>query len=571
MLLALAGGLLVAAPATPVMAASPQTLYVDGKHGNDANSGLSWAAALKTISRASRLVPRGTGGAGWHIVVRGYTDYVYRERPVPGGWDRNGVSGSPIVFEAEGWSAGATNYVKPIVSGGTRLPAAGKSWSRAAASGVWYTPSASKPRNFVGAGSAYDTAIFQNTTTWLWQRPSLSDLNRTPKAGGYWYEAAAKRLFIAPKGGGDPNGMSMELPSQNGFYFSGDHGGSWVQVRGFEIRHASSGVAFVAGVDHSMAVDNVANANDHIGFYVAGRNLSSGFDPATGNAFLRNSGAYNTVQAFKVEAGTQDTVICDNTAARNALQGIKVAGAVSSGDHRVTRDIEICRNRVHHQTFARPDHAYENTTGITIANGARNVNVHHNDVWANNIGIHVTQQGGYGSPIVGLKITRNRVWGNVRFGLDTRDGSPNPADGTGSMTSSFNLYWGNGLGILVDRGSTNKAFVHDTIFDNDTVGMKVGCGCSTAAAEAIIKSSLITHNGGWGIQVLGRGRASVSYTGVSRNGAGAISGKATKTAVNTKAPGYLSADPSDPAFLMIGAGSYQYTAGPNGSPIGARY
>jgi hypothetical protein len=365
--------------------------------------------------------------------------------------------------------------------------------------------------------------------------------------------------------------MSIEVPTNNGFYFSGDFGGSWVEVRGFQIQHAAMAVAFVAGVDHSKALDNVAQANDHIGFHTDGRNLSSGYDPAVGNQFLRNTGSYNTVQAFKIGAGTQDSVVCDNTAARNALQGIKVQGAVTSGDHRVTRDIVVCRNLVHHQTFARPDRAYENTTGITIANGARNVNIHHNDVWANNIGIHVTQQGGYGAPIVGLRVSRNRIWSNQRFGLDTRDGQPDPGDGIGSMTSSYNLYWGNDVGAFVGHGSQNKAFVHDTFQGNRTAGLKVGCGCSTSAAEAIVKQSLLTGNGTYGIQVLGRGRASVSYTGLAGNRSGAISGSATKTAINTRGAGYLSMDPGHVDYLRIGPTSFQYTAGPNGSPIGARY
>lgn len=549
-----------------VAAAAPQTLYVDGKHGNDGNSGASWQAAFKTIYEAARRVPRGTTGAGWRVVVRGYSDYLYRGRPMPGGWNRSGVAGSPIVFEAEGWSPGANDYVRPIVSGGLKAPSAGKSWARASAGGVWYTPWSIKPNNFVGASSAYDTAIFQNGTTWLWQRPSLGDLGRTPKAGGFWYDAAAKRLYVAPKGGGNPNGMSVEVPHHSGFFFSGDHGGSWVEVRGFEIRHANMGIAFVNGVDHSMAVDNVAVANNHLGFHSAGRNLSSGFDPAVGNVFLRNSGAYNTVQAFKIDAGSQDTVVCDNTAARNALQGIKVQGPLSSRDHRVTRDIEVCRNLIHHQTFWRPDAISANATGLTVSNGARTVNVHHNDVWANSNGIHVTQQGTYGLPMPGLRISRNRIWANTRFGADFRDGSPSPSGGSGSMTSRYNLWWGNGVGILVDAYSTNKTFSHDTIFDNHTMGMIVGPG-----GEAIIKSSLITHNGRWGLQVQPRGRVSISHTGLPSNASGAISGTASRKAINTSPAGYMTLDSSHASFLRIKAGSYQYTAGPSGTPIGARY
>ena len=48
-----------------VAAAVTHTLYVDGKHGSDANAGDSWQEALKTINAAARKVPRGpTGPAG---------------------------------------------------------------------------------------------------------------------------------------------------------------------------------------------------------------------------------------------------------------------------------------------------------------------------------------------------------------------------------------------------------------------------------------------------------------------------------------------------------------------------
>jgi len=114
-----------AMPAAPAAAASGTTLYVDGKHGDDSASGLSWGAAFRTINRAARKIPRGQAAAGWKVVVRGYTDFVYRERPVPGGYDRSGTASSPVVFMAEGWAAGETSYTKPIVSGGMAAPRPG--------------------------------------------------------------------------------------------------------------------------------------------------------------------------------------------------------------------------------------------------------------------------------------------------------------------------------------------------------------------------------------------------------------------------------------------------------------
>ena len=107
-------------------AAAGVTLYVDGKHGSDSNGGRSWGDAYKTINYAARRVPNGVAAAGWTVVVRGYTDYIYRERPVPGNYDRAGTAGAPVVFMADGWSPAGTDYVKPIVSGAQVAPHVGQ-------------------------------------------------------------------------------------------------------------------------------------------------------------------------------------------------------------------------------------------------------------------------------------------------------------------------------------------------------------------------------------------------------------------------------------------------------------
>src|SRR5262245_44536333 len=98
-LAALFAAALTAMPHPQSAAAAGITLYVDGKHGDDGNSGLSWGNAFRTINRAARKIPRGQG-AGWTVIVRGYADYIYRERPVPGGYARWGSDSSPLVFQA---------------------------------------------------------------------------------------------------------------------------------------------------------------------------------------------------------------------------------------------------------------------------------------------------------------------------------------------------------------------------------------------------------------------------------------------------------------------------------------
>ena len=63
----------------------------------------------------------------------------------------------------------------------------------------------------------------------------------------------------------------------------------------------------------------------------------------------------------------------------------------------------------------------------------------------------------------------------------------------------------------------------------------------------------------------------MSYVGLSANTLGSTKGSPSKTAVNTKAAGYLSTTEGASNYLKIAPSSYQYTAGPSASPVGARY
>lgn len=559
--------------APPVAAVVAHTFYVDGKNGNDSHDGSSWTDAVRSINVAARKVPRGAGkGAGYTIVVRGYDDYIYRERPVPGGYDRGGASGAPLVFEASGWADGADDYVKPIVSGGTLAPSSGNHWTATSTAGVYWTPWSGAPRGFDAHGGAWTAAVFQDVSVSLWQRPSLSQLRSHPGGGGYWYDAGAKRLYASAAKGADLRMVQVDVPTQNGFFFDGKNGASYLEVRGFRLRHFAMAVAFVGGTDHSAALDNEVIANSHLGLHSSGRITSGGYDPATGNRFLRNVGKYNTVQAIKVDAGSKDTVVCGNQVSSNGMQGIKVQGATDGiSDPRRTSGTLVCDNLIWSNRFVRPDHRYENATGVTISDGARNTTVRDNQIWRNGIGIHVTQRTSRGLAISGTRIRGNLVWSNTRFGIDFHDGNFSSAAGSGSAVSTHNLYWDNGVGILVAQGSTNKRFVLDTIYGNRTDGIKVGCGCSTRRASVSIERSLITNNAGFGLRLLPGHRATLSYVGLSTNADGNISGSPGKSHVNTRGAGYRSQVAGTDDFLRIRPASYQYTAGPSGTPIGARY
>ena len=170
----------------------------------------------------------------------------------------------------------------------------------------------------------------------------------------------------------------------------------------------------------------------------------------------------------------------------------------------------------------------------------------------------------------GIALKRNQIYDNIRFGINFYDGAYGTSSGAGTMRSDYDVLWGNGIGIQVSRASSNKTIAHATIHHNDADGIRVGEAGQTGS-KATVSTSLITSNGGWGLWLVTGSRTTLSYSGFSGNKLGSIKGSPTKTAVNTKSAGYISTSTSSSSYLKIATTSYQYTAGPSRTPVGARY
>lgn len=563
-------------PTASAAAAGPSVLYVDGKLGDDANSGTSLAEAFRTIDRAVRTIPKGSA-PGWRVIVRGYADHIYRERPTHQGFKSWGSASEPIVFEAFGYAAKSSSYQKPIISGSDLAPLPGKSWEPTSANGVWRTAWPSPPAMFGAAGATGESqsVIFQDGTTWLWGVPSLDDLRDRAKAGtgGFWYDGGAKKLYVSAIGPRDPDEHTIDVVMRNAFYFKGQYGVRNIVVRGFQVQHADSGIAFVNGADHGTIVDNVLIANLHMGIHVSGSIGDGDDDPATDFVIARNVGKFNSVQAIKISKHAQDVEIHHNRVKLNALQGIKVQGSPPGSDAALgaTRDILIRDNEISDQVFRTPHRRNDNATGITIANGATRVTVEDNRIWNNGIGIHVVQEGGAARPIDGVVIRDNLIFENRRFGLNLFDGKF--GTGGGALVAHHNLYWDNRIGVVVDYGSRNKTLHHETIYASRDRGVVVN-GRGTSARLTLSKS-LVSHTVGAGIYVARGGILELRYVGHDRNGEDGIvrygSVKVSSVGLNRQPPGYLSRSASHQDFLRIAPTSFQYTAGPDNTPIGARY
>jgi hypothetical protein len=306
-----------------------------------------------------------------------------------------------------------------------------------------------------------------------------------------------------------------------------------------------------------------------MGIQTVGNQTASGPDPSVGNTVWRNSGSYNTVQAIKADEGTQNSSFCYNSLSKNALQAIKVQGPpVGSTYKGTTTTNTVCHNSLFSQTYNPTGSVYNNDSGLSVANGALNTTVTSNDAWGNDVGIFITQEAGARPAISGVTLSYNQMWSNRRFGLYFFDGYY--GNGSGKLTSSHDVMWANGEGVMVDRGSTNKTLDHDTIYANTGDGIHVG-GYQVAVASVTLSSTIVTGNGGYGIWIVTGNRATLSYDGFYANALGAIYGTGSFTGVNYKPPTFLCTTFPDTTFLKIGTSSYQYVAGPSGSPIGARY
>lgn len=579
--LAMSVALLAAAVLTPGAQAADTTLYVDGKSGDDRAAGTSPGTALKTIAEAASRVPAGSAAAGWTISVQGYKDHIYRERPVPTDWGRRGTASARVTFQATGYEVGsAGGYVRPIVSGAERAPRTGQDWERAGATGVWKTPWPDKPFAFGKYTGNIRTAIFQDVETWLWEQPSLAALEdrAATKAGGYFW--ANGWLYVSGKGTTDPSDSTIDVVMRNTFLFIGTNGDSGVAVRGFEVRHSANGIALTKGVDDSVVADNVLVGNLLMGIQTSGGQTSSGPDAAKRNTVARNTVVGSTFQGIKVDEGSQDSTYCDNRVSSNGLQGIKVQGPPGgTGYTGTTSGITICRNQLSDHDFNPAGSEFNNANGLSIANGARSVTVEQNRIFGNDVGVHITQEASGMPAMTSILLRANEISDNRRFGINFYDGAFGGSSGSGSMRSEHDLIWGNGTGVMVARGTSNKTVIHGTIHANLADGMRVG-ESGKAKATVTVERTIFTDNAGYGIWLVTGNAATVRYSAFSGNGLGSIKGSASRTAVNTEAVGYLSTIPAgrsrqrssrDGAFLRIPSTSYQYTAGPSRSPIGARY
>ncbi len=542
----------------PVAAAGTR-YYVDGKTGNDSRAGTSLSTAFRTLEHALGLQDVRDGGATISIVgYEGFTYYESLSRP----YSMFGSASSPVIIE--GYRPASGTFVRPTISGAKIVSKPGSTaWKREAGyPNVWRIPWTTPILGYESSrrSSRFDV-VFMDGTHQLRRpsdKPSLATLQATP--GSQYWDGRYLRVHLGVWGGGsvdkDPNKHLISVPHHMGIAVNNDS--SYVTLRDLRIIHTAGAISFYAGTHHGTVQDVELSYNFVLGLYSEGDDMS----------FSGVSGKRNGLQLIKLDRGAVRNVVSKAYAVEHPGQGIKISGPTTG------------YNTVEYSTFTNgvgvpkwvASYGGE-TQGIDIEQGT-----HHNMIRSNTIrgmgrGLMLYQYDSSGKALTGNRIERNYFDSNYR-GVVLWDGKSG-ADGSGAVTFYRNTYRHNGNAIYAPTPTKNKTFKNETIYD--TVGGS-GTGYHSAiyllgSGTRITLQNVIFNKGkGYAVYAGSGASATATYSHASGMTLGRSKGSVSwSTGSSSKAPSFLSTNPSSTSFLTIDSGSPLYRAGSSGTPAGARW
>lgn len=544
----------------PVSAASPRTLYVDGKEGSDGNAGTSLSSAYKTVSKGlAEIYREGVGRVADRLVIVGYSDYVYYEKNTSSFY-LPGTSSSPIVIEGYGY--GGSGYVRPTISGATVVSRPGATgWTRPNATkypDVWSIPWTKAIPGYESSVRTYrQERIYMDVSQPLVRpksTPTLADLQAMP-ASQYWN---GSKLYVrlgtwsGSLASTDPREHTIEIPTYKGILAGS--GSAYVTIRGLDIRHTNMAVGFTGDAHHNTAENVDASYNYGMGFWTQSHH----------NTFRDVSGRRNTIQLIKLDKGAQYNLVERAVAIENLGQGVKLTGATTA------------YNTIRLSTFADgknvPKAAGQYggyTQGVLIENGA-----HHNYIDDNTIrnmrrGLYLYQTASTSKALSYNKVRRNLFIDNSAgvFIWDSRSGGSS----SGNTSFSRNVYAGNTYAIQSEGRTSNKVFDHETIYDSRPAKGLGAVYLKGSGGSVSLKNSIIRGSTAYGVRADTGSKLSVSYTTVSGTTSGSRSGSVSWSSTNkTVNPSFLSTTRGSADYLYIGPSSAVYAADAAKGPMGAR-
>jgi parallel beta-helix repeat protein len=545
-------------PAAKSAKAAGPTIYVDGKHGSDANTGTSLGSAFKTVKAGIWAIRY-----GGTLDVVGYNDYVYYETMSGSQWYINGSASSPVVIQAYGY--GTSGYVRPIISGAKVVSRPGQGrWTRPNATSYpnvwvtsWTTPIPGYGASVVGF---HQERVFADVSQPLVRPPStsLAALQATP-GSQYW---DGLHLYVRLGGWGstpgaslDPNDHTIEVPTYSGLLVSS--GSNYVEIMGFRIRHTTMGVGFTGTASHDLVQDVDASYNYTMGFFTA----------SSYNTFRRLTGSRNTIQLIKLDNGADHNVVDSVVGTENMGQGIKLTGAgtqyntVTNSLFQGGKDVPV--NQGGYGGFVQ---------GIDIEQGANHNTITGNRIERNRRGLMLYQMDSSGGQLTGNLIKYNTLTGNDAA-VVLWDGKYNTTQGKGAVTFYRNVYVNNTKSVTSEAYTAAKVFDHETYYHTGTLRTQSHSTFYMKSGSITLKNSIILGSAGYHFYAASGAKISVSNTSYWGAGLGTTnsSGVAFGASVKHLDPGFLSTDPVAVSYLTIDSRSPVYRLSSTGGPIGARW
>jgi uncharacterized repeat protein (TIGR02543 family) len=414
----------------PQVACLATDYYVDSGGGNDGNSGLSAAAAWKTIGK----VNASSFAAGDRVLLK--RGQVWREQLVI---PSSGISGQPVIFGAYGTGD------RPLLKGSDLV----QNWTAAGTANVWRAPLSIQPNQvfFDGVRGTLESSVqnLDRALEWFWSSGTLYVYAASDPGGLYRNPGIEASVRPSTRAYGLIHFKDREYVTVEGIAVSQSYSfgvyikpvGRYITVSDCEVSHSLDG-GIVVPQSGGTAASQVTLLNcivhhNNGGFKEGDPGVATYHEGVTMEYIdgftIRGCRIYeNYMEGLNAKRGAKNGVIENCVLYANGLINIYQDGA---------SNIEIRYNRIYDCTYnAGIEFGLETSTY-----GNDNIAVHHNLFWGNSGGMSFWSASGITSVTSNIRIQNNTFFGN-EFAVHWKSGATNHYSGTNSITN--NAFWQSG-------------------------------------------------------------------------------------------------------------------------------
>jgi uncharacterized repeat protein (TIGR02543 family) len=436
----------------PQAACFAMEYYVDAGGGNDGNSGLSTAAAWKTIAK----VNTSSFAAGDRILLK--RGQIWREQLVV---PSSGVSGQPVIFGAYGTGN------RPLLKGSDLM----QNWTSAGSANIWRASLSIQPNQvfFDEVRGTLQSSVqnLDRPLEWFWSSGTLYVYAASDPGGLYHNPGIEASVRPSTRAYGLIHIKDREYVTVEGIAVSQSYSfgvyikpvGRYITISDCEVSHSLDGGIVVpqsggAAASQVTLLNCIVHHNNG-GFKEGDPGVATYHEGVTMEYIdgftIRGCRIYeNYMEGLNVKRGGRNGVIENCVLYANGLINIYQDGA---------SNIDIRYNRIYDCTYnAGIEFGLETNTY-----GNDNIAIHHNLFWGNSGGVSFWSAGGITAQTSNIRIHNNTFFGN-EFGVHWKSGATNHYSGTNSITN--NVFW--------QSGSTWWGIKDDTIGDQGIGRTSIG-------------------------------------------------------------------------------------------------